>query len=563
MQTTAIDPTELHKNAFPTLTQAEMDILQPYATCQVFEDGEMVFEAGQADMDLFVVRSGSLEIINPADDNKRIVIHKVGGFSGDIDVLTTRPVVVSGRALGKTHVMRVNNSKLRTILQKEARLSEKLLTAFLQRRELLTEQGKLGLRVLGHRQCSHTTQIREFLYKNFVPFTFSDIQTEDGIKLAEAFGLPGDMPETAQCRTDLPVVECRDGKVLSKPTLREIAEGAGIWRHCPSGDVDLLIVGAGPSGITAAVYAASEGLSTFVVDKLGPGGQAGGSSRIENFMGFPTGLSGAELATRGVLQMLKFGAQLVAPVSVTKIEKSQECRGHDVTLDCGAVIKARSVLIATGVEWRKLAAENADLFEREGVYYACTSVEALLHDKADVAVVGAGNSAGQAAMFLSECCPDRTVHMIVRGTFGPSMSSYLSERIRNCKTITVHEHSEITRVNGDWLVESIDVESKEKGKFNIPAKAVFVFIGSTCSHSWLPADIARDEKGFILTGNDAYNSGKWPLKDRIPCALETSVPGILASGDCRSGGTKRVGFAVGDGSHAISCVHNVLSFNRE
>lgn len=561
MQTAALDLTELFKNAFPTLTPADLELLEPYSTCAHYENGDIVFEAGQADIDLFVVKSGSLEITNPADDNRLVVTHKVGQFSGDIDVLTTRPVVVSGRAVGKTHLLRVNNSKLRTLLQKEARLSEKLLTAFLQRRELLTQQGKLGLRVLGHRQCGHTTQIREFLYKNFVPFSFTDIQTEEGIKLAVALGLSDDMPETAECREDLPVVECRDGTVLSKPNLREIAEGAGIWRHCPNGDVDLLIVGAGPCGITAAVYAASEGLSTFVVDKLGPGGQAGGSSRIENFMGFPTGLSGAELATRGVLQMLKFGAQLVAPATVTKIEPSKVDRGHEVSLDCGAVIKARSVLIATGVEWRKLGAEHADEFEREGVYYACTSVEALLHDKADVAVVGAGNSAGQAAMYLSECCPDRTVHMIVRGTLGPSMSSYLSDRIRASKTIVVHEGAEITSVNGDWLVESVDVESKEKGSFNLPAKAVFVFIGSSCSHSWLPVEIARDEKGFILTGADAFNSGKWPLKERMPCALETTVPGILASGDCRSGGTKRVGFAVGDGSHAVSCIHNVLSFN--
>ncbi len=563
MQSIAVDPTELYKDAFPTLTASEMDILQPYAICQSFEDGDMVFYAGQGDIDLFVVRAGSLEVFNPADDDRHVVTHKVGQFSGDIDVLTRRPVVVSARARGKTHIMRVNNAKLREILQKVPGLSEKLLTAFLKRRELLTSQGKLGLRVLGHGRCSHTTMIREFLYKNFVPFTFSDIQTADGQKLAGVLGLSTEVPITVDCRPDLPVVECRDGTLLSKPTLREIAQGAGIWRHCPNGDVDLLIVGAGPCGITAAVYAASEGLSTFVVDKLGPGGQAGGSSRIENFMGFPTGLSGAELATRGVLQMLKFGAQLVAPASVTEIKKSAECRGHDVTLDCGSVIKARTVLIATGVEWRKLPAENAERFEREGVYYACTSVEALLHDKTDVAVVGAGNSAGQAAMFLSECCPERTVHMIIRKNLGPSMSEYLAERIRNCKTIVLHETAEITSVNGEQYVESVDVSSEVEGKFNLPVRAVFVFIGSSCSHSWLPEDIARDEKGFVLTGADAYKSGKWPLEERMPCALETTVPGILASGDCRSGGTKRVGFAVGDGSHAVSCIHNVLSFNRE
>ena len=246
MSITALDPTQTYKNAFPTLTAADMDILQPYALCEYFEDGELIFEAGQADIDMFVVRAGGIEIFNPANDNKHIITHQVGQFSGDIDVLTTRPVVVSGRAFGKTHVMRVNNTKLREVLHKVPKLSEKLLTAFLERREMLTEAGKLGLRVLGHSKCGHTTEIREFLYKNFVPFTFYDIQTDDGQVLAKTLGLPEGVPTTVECRADLPVVECRDGAVLSKPNLREIAEGAGIWRHCPNGEVDVAIIGAGP-----------------------------------------------------------------------------------------------------------------------------------------------------------------------------------------------------------------------------------------------------------------------------------------------------------------------------
>ena len=249
----------------------------------------------------------------------------------------------------------------------------------------------------------------------------------------------------------------------------------------------------------------------------------------------------------------------MAPASVTEIKRSMECKGHEVMLDCGAVIKARTVLIATGVEWRKLAATNADRFERAGVYYACTTVEAMLHDMADVAVVGAGNSAGQAAMYLSDCCPNRTVHMIIRGKLGTSMSEYLTGRILSCKNIVVHEQAEITSVNGERYVESVDVESKIEGSFQLPAKAVFVFIGSACSHKWLPPELALDSKGFILTGADALASGKWLCEDRIPCPLETSIPGILAAGDVRSGSTKRVGFAVGDGSQAVSCIHNLLA----
>lgn len=549
MATTAINPTEAFPTAFPTLSPEDILQLEQYASCEVFQDGEMIFEAGQEEIDLFVVKSGKLEILNPADDHSVVVTHEKGHFSGDIDLLTRRPVIVSGRAKGVTNVLRVKNKNLREVLHRVPKLSEKLLVAFSQRRELLNGTGRIGLKVIGYGKCSHTTMIREFLYKNFVPFTFYDVETANGETEHRKCGI----------EKDLPAVKCPDGKVLTQPTLREISQGAGIWRHCPTDSVDLAIIGAGPAGIAAAVYAASEGLSTLVLDRLGPGGQAGGSSRIENFIGFPVGLSGTDLATRGILQMLKFGAQLVAPVEVMSVKKNPDGPGHLLELDCGALIKARVVLIAAGVEWRKLEAENADRFERQGVYYACTSVEALLHDKSDVAVVGAGNSAGQAAVFLSDCCPSRKVHMIVRSQLGPSMSDYLTARIRSIPNIVVHEYATVTKVDGEMQVESINVQSRTEGEFGLPAKAVFVFIGSDSSHRWLPAGIARDDKGFLLTGTDVLNSGKWPLNHRLPCPLETTIPGILAAGDVRSGTTKRVGFAVGDGSQAVSCVHTLLA----
>jgi thioredoxin reductase (NADPH) len=539
---------ELMQNAFPKLTEEEMDLLVPYASCEHFDSGEMIFKAGQADVDMFVVRSGKLEILNPHDGDQVLVVHESGQFSGDIDLLTRRPVIISGRAKGATHVMRVSNAQLREVLHRVPRLSEILLSAFQLRRLMLEKAGKIGLKVLGHAQCRDTTEVREFLHKNFVPFTFYDVLTEDGKRVQTQLGSPDTFP----------AVECRDGTLLIRPTLQDIARGAGIWRHCPSGTVDLLIVGAGPAGITAAVYAASEGLSTFVVDKLGPGGQAGGSSKIENFIGFPSGLSGTELATRGILQMLKFGAQLVAPVAVAQLSSKGDASGIDVTMDCGAVVTAKVVLIAAGVHWKKLMATNAYKYERAGVYYACTSIEAMLHDSQDVAVVGAGNSAGQAAMFLAGCCPQRQVHLVVRNTLGPSMSEYLYTRILECKNITVHDGSEITEVHGDMQIRSLTIQSKEKGTFKLPAAAVFVFIGAEPSHSWIPSEIARDDKGFLLTGVDASNSALWPLKDRTPCALETSMPRVLAAGDIRSGTTKRVGFAVGDGSLAVTCVHNLL-----
>src|SRR4029077_8153671 len=252
----------------------------------------------------------------------------------------------------------------------------------------------------GSGRCRDTNTVREFLYKNFVPFTWFDPETE-AQHLLTALGSP----------RKTPVIECASGRILVNPSLQELASAAGIWKHCPSQEVDFAIVGAGPAGIAAAVYAASEGLSTLMLDKLGPGGQAGGSSRIENFIGFPPGLSGADLATRGVLQMLKFGAQIVTPVTVEKLTPAKSADDlHVLHLDCGAEIRSRVVLLALGVRWRRFEAEGAERFTGAGVYYACTTVEADLYGGTDVAVVGAGNSAGQAVMYLAECCPTRKVH---------------------------------------------------------------------------------------------------------------------------------------------------------
>jgi thioredoxin reductase (NADPH) len=365
------------------------------------------------------------------------------------------------------------------------------------------------------------------------------------------------------------VIALGDGQRLINPGLRELAQAAGVWRNCPVDSVDLAIIGAGPAGMTAAVYAASEGVSTVVLDQLGPGGQASGSSKIENFIGFPNGLSGTELATRSVLQMLKFGARMVAPVVVETIEPSPTPNDfHRLHLDCGAVLRVRAILIAAGVKWRKLEAENAERFESAGIHYACTSVEAILYDKQDVAVVGAGNSAGQAVMFLAECCRDRKVHMLIRKHLGPGMSEYLVGRIRSTPNIVLHEGTEITSVQGERRLESATIKSVhlDQTTQNVVDKseqlsvgAIFVFIGAAPGCSWLPQSIARDKLGYIFTGVDAMRPGHWPLKDREPCPLETTIPGILAAGDIRAGSTKRVGFAVGDGSLAVTCVHKLTA----
>jgi thioredoxin reductase (NADPH) len=448
---------------------------------------------------------------------------------------------------------------LREILTKVPRLSEKLLIACQERRRLLTEAGVLGLKVVGPGKCRDTTRVREFLFKNFVPFTWYDSTSEQGRRLMGQWGSPKKSP----------VIECGGGELLINPGLRELAHAAGVWRHCPEQAVDLAIVGAGPAGMTAAVYAASEGVSTVVLDALGPGGQAAGSSMIENFIGFPSGLSGADLAMRSVLQMLKFGAKMVAPVTVERIESSgMGDYSHVLHLDCGTALRARTVLVAAGVRWRRLDAAGMERFEAAGIHYACTSVEAILYDRQDVAVVGAGNSAGQAAMFLAECCKDRTVHLLVRRRLGPGMSEYLVGRIRAAANIRVHEGAEVAAVHGERRLERIalrafdpdrDSAKRDEGSEMLAVGAVFVFIGAEPGCSWLPETVARDKLGYILTGTDALRSGRWPLKDREPCPLETTVPGILAAGDIRAGSTKRVGFAVGDGSLAVTCVHKLTA----
>jgi thioredoxin reductase (NADPH) len=301
-----------------------------------------------------------------------------------------------------------------------------------------------------------------------------------------------------------------------------------------------------------------------MLDRLGPGGQAGASSRIENFVGFPAGLSGADLAMRGVLQMLKFGARIVTPVLVQKVTPAGSRDDlHSLHLDCGAKIRCRVLLLCLGVRWRRLETEGADRFAGGGIYYACTTVEADLYDGADVAVVGGGNSAGQAVMFLAECCPSRKVHLLVRRTLGPNMSDYLTERIRATSNVVVHENTEIAAIHGGRHIESLDLRNnKTKEQNRVPCGAVFVFIGAEPAADWLPPEIARDSNGYLLTGTDVVRSGSWPRTDRDPCPLETTVPGILAAGDIRSGSTKRVGFAVGDGSLAVTCAHRLLSIAR-
>jgi thioredoxin reductase (NADPH) len=555
-------PTETDKIAFPRLDASDLAAIKPLAISCSFEDGQTVFRAGDADLDLFVVESGAIEILNPSNENQHVVTHGPGEFAGDIDLLTRRPVLVTCIARGRTTLMRVPGPRLRETLNKIPHVGEKLLIAAQERRRLEVGAGVLGLKVVGPGKCRDTMRIREFLFKNFVPFVWHDSASEQGKMLFASWGSPKKSP----------VVELAGGRRLINPSLQELAQGTGVWREFPAKEVDLAIIGAGPAGMAAAVYAASEGVSTIILDQLGPGGQAGGSSKIENFLGFPSGLSGAELAMRSVIQMLKFGAQMVAPVTVERIEPAAKPDDlHALHLDYGTVLRAHTILIATGVDWRRLDAEGAERFESAGIHYVCTTVEGMLYDKQDVAIVGAGNSAGQAAMFLADYCRDRKVHMLIQRHLGPGMSDYLVGRIRSAPNISLHEGVEIAAVHGERRLESVtlrvsnpDGARRDTGDAceTLLLAAVFVFIGADPGCSWLPTAIARNTLGYVLTGTDAFLSGRWPLREREPCTLETTVPGILAAGDIRAGSTKRVGFAVGDGSLAVTCVHKLTAIRE-
>ena len=546
--------------AFPKLTPREMELVRRAGGRREYADGDFIFRAGDADIAFHVVESGRMEILNPTAGNAHVAFHDPGEFAGDIDLLTQRPVIVTGVARGPTVLTSVPGPEFRDLLGTVPTLGEKLLVAMAHRRILLARAGVIGLKVLGPSHDPDTVLTREFLYKNFVPCTWYDTDEDEGRR---------ELAAVNKAEADAPVIVCGDGTVLAHPDLPGLAKCAGLRRRCPDQVFDLAVVGAGPAGITSAVYAASEALKTVVVDRLGPGGQAGGSSLIENFIGFPSGLSGTELATRGVLQMMKFGALLLTPVQVERVELGDA--HHVLHTAAGERVRARVLLAATGVRWRRLEAKNARRYERAGIFYAATSVESRVCTGEEIAVVGGGNSAGQAAMFLSECA--RRVHMLIRGSdLAKGMSEYLVHRIRSNEKITVHTRTEVTEVFGDGeRISGIEVachangEAGEAGggdRRRVPITSLFVFIGAEPHADWLPQGVARNDRGYVLCGVDAQRSGRWPL-DRDPCALETTVPRLLAAGDLRAGSTKRVGFAVGDGSLAVTCTHQLLGMQQQ
>jgi thioredoxin reductase (NADPH) len=437
---------------------------------------------------------------------------------------------------------------LRRVIQEIPDLSDKLLEAFQTRRIMLERSGFVGVRVFGHIGDPDVTVIREFFDKNKVPHTWIDVDEAEGKSALESLGVRPDQ---------LPFVACNRGTRAPRPTVTQLAECLGLKRKISTEPFDLVIVGAGPAGLAAAVYGASEGLATIVLDRFGPGGLAGTSSRIENYMGFPAGLSGADLANRGYLQALKFGAELVAPVDV----QSMTCENHlhRLVLDDGQVVRGRTVLLATGASYQRLPVAGCERWDGAGIFYSCTSVHARSCHSGRAVVVGGGNSAGQAVMYLAQHISN--VSLLLRGNdLRKSMSDYLAKRIERHPKIDVLRHVEVATVEGDRTITGLRLRDVRNGAFHdIDCSALFVFIGAQPRTTWMPRSIELDSKGFILTGADAARSDRWPLRDREPCAVETTCPGVFAAGDVRSGTTKRVAFAVGDGALAVACAHRVLA----
>jgi thioredoxin reductase (NADPH) len=539
----------VHELAFPTLNDSEVECLAGLAKVCSFQDGELVFQAGERGVPLYVVESGGIAIVDEtANEPRTIVVHGPREFTGDVSLLFDRPAVISAYAKGETRAYCVGQRELRRVIQEIPDLSDKLLEAFQTRRIMLERSGFIGVRVFGRVGDRSLTEIREFFDKNKVPHTWVDVDEPDGQACMNSLDISPDQ---------LPFVLCSRGTRSPRPTVTRIAECLGLKRPIRAEPFDLVIVGAGPAGLAAAVYGASEGLSTLVLDRFGPGGQAGTSSRIENYMGFPAGLTGADLANRGYLQALKFGAELVAPVDVRSM--SCEDKIHKLELNDGQIVSGRTVLIATGATYQRLPVQGCDQWDGAGIFYSCTSVHARSCKKGRSAVVGGGNSAGQAAMFLADQT-EGVVLLLRGGDLRKSMSDYLAHRIERHPKIEVLRHVEVEAVEGNGVFQGLRLRKlKEGGTLQLDCSAMFVFIGAQPRTDWLPPSIAVDAKGFILTGADAARSGNWPLTNREPCAVETTCPGVFAAGDVRSNTTKRVAFAVGDGALAVTCAHRVLA----
>lgn len=529
---------------FPVLTEKQIALFREHGEEVEVKKGTVLIEHGTRHYDFFIVLGGCIEIQDPSRGGALIADHRKFEFSGDTDILSDRSAVFRAVAGTDSTYLRVPNKHLKSIIAKYSDISDKLLRAFFLRRNQLLNETRGGIQLIGSRFSQHTYNIRNFLSKNQVRHQWIDLEKDQAAtEILQGLGIPAG---------ETPIVIDNAGNVYRNPTISRIAECLGLSTGWEKERYDLLVVGAGPGGLAASVYGASEGLSVLTIDSVGPGGQAGKSSKIENYLGFPSGLSGSDLANRAYLQAQKFGCTISVPHQARRLEFQDN---HYVlqTVD-DLEFRASSVIIATGADYRNLPLENNEKFEGNGIYYSATAMQAETCRDEVVGIVGGGNSAGQAALFLADYATE--VHMVLRSNnLGKSMSDYLVQRIKACDNIRVHYQSHVSRLEGNSHLEAFDITTESGETQHMTSSHLFIFIGARPCTDWVGHLIATDPRGFILTGADIQASS---LDGYQPQSLETSMPGLFAVGDVRSGSTKRVASAVGEGSVAVSMVHKFL-----
>src|ERR1041385_3379738 len=542
----ALDP---RTQTFPVLTHAQIERIRPLSHARKVAPGDILFEPNDTNVPFFVLLSGAMEIVQPTIDGERpVATHAPGEFTGEITMISGQLCLVRGRVTEAGEFLEMTGEDLRMLVARDAELSEILMRAFILRRLELIRRGYGNVIVMGSRHSAKTLELREFLTRNGHPHCYVDLDTDQiSQELLDRFEVKP---------AEVPVVICNGRTVLRSPSIQELAGCLGFNPRLDGAQVrDVIIAGAGPAGLAAAVYAASEGLDVLLIETQAPGGQAGSSSKIENYLGFPTGVSGQELAARATHQARKFGTTMMIARSVTRLNCDQ--RPYRVVLDGGAELLTRAIVIATGAQYNKPQLANLAQYEGDGVYYAATFMESQLCEGQEVAVVGGGNSAGQAAGFLSQTASK--VRMLVRaGELASTMSRYLIQRLTENAGIDLHYRTEIVGLEGDGHLERVTWRDGTGAVSTHPVRHVFVMTGASPRTEWLQGCLALDAKGFILTGRDLDGSESWRV-ERPPQMLETSLPGVFAVGDVRAGNVKRVASAVGEGAISIHMVHRVLA----
>jgi thioredoxin reductase (NADPH) len=540
--------------AFPTLEAADLALLEPLGARRSVNAGEYLFHQGDQTFNFFVVLSGAVDIVVHAGGPEHVLVrHGPGRFIGELSLVTGMRVLVSARVVESGEVIAIPTDGLRHVIATNPRLSDMILSAFLARRTRLLIGAAESIRLLASRFSPEALGIREYLTRNRIPYEWLDPDREPSVEttLREFRIHPGELP-----------VVLTGSSVLRRVTAGALAEYLGLTiGSLPDRVFDLVVVGAGPAGLAAGVYGASEGLRTLIVEMRAIGGQAGTTSRIENYLGFPTGISGGDLAERAIVQAEKFGAYLTSPCSGTALDERD---GSLVLhLSDGTEVLGRAVIAASGARYRRLSLERLGVFEGNGVYYAATEMEARLCGGAPVVVVGGGNSAGQAAMFLADS--GSPVSLVIRGPdLGRSMSRYLVDRIEADPRIEVHLNSQVTALEGIRLLSAVRVTGRQSD-VKLECSGLFSLIGADPGSDWLSGCAALDDKGFVLTDlsiDDDHLDDAWRALHRRPLPFETSRPGLFAVGDLRSGSTKRVAAAVGEGSAAVRSVHQFLAFGH-